>query len=426
MKNIFSNKNFRFLWLGQLATIFGNRFSEIALPWIILNQTGSPLKVGLVVICQHIGPMIFSIPVGNFIEKVNKKTILLISDAIQFIITTLIIIFTLNDSLSITVISILMFISGIANLFFRVSFNSMLPSIFGREKLVDVHNSIEAADAVSTLLGPILAGASIALIGAVWTISIDALSFLLSFLSVMFITYNFKTFRNKVDSDAKMSSQSVSNKYEWILGIKYIFSNRTQILLTITQVTLYFLTVGVGLLTLILTKESNGLSAFEVGVIFSGAGVGNIVGVLIMNKVKKYSWKNLSITLFVVSAIGVLLVALSKEFILATIGMFLYDGALSMIFVLYSAARQASTHDHLLARVSSAGVLISSSTILIATTISSFIAEYYGAQNALWVCITLLFTTAILYTKLAKSKVTISELKPESSINEEDLRSEIY
>ncbi|RJO94822.1 MFS transporter [Exiguobacterium sp. RIT452] len=426
MKNIFSNKNFRLLWIGQLATIFGNRFSEIALPWIILNQTGSPLKVGLVIICQHIGPMIFSIPVGNLIEKINKKKVLLFSDAIQFIITTLIIIFTLNDSLSISVISILMFVSGIANLFFRVSFNSMLPSIFGREKLVDVHNSIEAADAVSTLLGPILAGTSIALLGAVWTMSIDAFSFLLSFLSVLFITYNFKMFASKVDNDTRSPSKSISSKSEWILGIKYIFSNKIQVLLTFTQVTLYFLTVGVGFLTLILTKEVNELSAFEIGVIFSGAGVGNIVGVLIMNKVKKYSWKNLSITLFFVSAVGVLLVALSKEFIVATLGMFLYDGALSMIFVLYSTARQASTHDHLLARVSSAGVLISSSTILLSTTISSFIAEYYGPQNALWICIALLFITAVLYTRLAVPKLTISELKPEKSENEEELQSEIY
>ncbi|WAH35991.1 hypothetical protein [Alicyclobacillus dauci] len=44
--------NFRSLWFGRMVSIFGDRFTELALPWIVLQSTHSPWKAGLVVACE--------------------------------------------------------------------------------------------------------------------------------------------------------------------------------------------------------------------------------------------------------------------------------------------------------------------------------------------------------------------------------------
>ncbi|WLR42054.1 hypothetical protein LC087_14940 [Bacillus carboniphilus] len=43
---MFKNRNFLVLWLGQLVSIFGGRFSELVIPWVVLQVTQSPLKAG--------------------------------------------------------------------------------------------------------------------------------------------------------------------------------------------------------------------------------------------------------------------------------------------------------------------------------------------------------------------------------------------
>lgn len=76
----------------------------------------------------------------------------------------------------------------IAWLFLTISMSTLLSGIAGRHRLVETHNYMEAADAVSTLVGPLLAGFVLTAIGAAATLGIDALSFLLSFIGIAFLT----------------------------------------------------------------------------------------------------------------------------------------------------------------------------------------------------------------------------------------------
>jgi hypothetical protein len=429
MLNIFRDKNFRLLWLGQFLTIFGTRFSELALPWIVLNATGSPLKVGLVIICQHIGPMILAVPVGNWVENKNKKIVSLFADFTQFLAVAILVVAAFFDNLTLPIIGGLLFLLGMASLFFRVAFNSMLPAVFGRERLVDVHNSFEGADAVSTLIGPILAGLSISFIGAAWTLSIDALSFLLSFLTILFITYSFDPIeKEKKSQESIEGTKKLKGSFlEAFDGIKYLLGNKIQRLLTLTQFTLYFSTISVGLLVLVLTKQELELNATLVGIVFSSAGLGNLLGVVVMAKVKQIGWGKLLGSIFMVSSLGVFLITISSSFGIFCIGMFLFDGALSMAFVLYGTARQSITPDRLLARVGSAGVIVSSGTILFATSVSSTLAEFIGSRIPLGITSALIFTTGLFYIFNRSLDKPISKVKPiELEKKKEEILYEVY
>ena len=306
-------------------------------------------------------------------------------------------------------IAVLLFILGIAGLFFRVSFNSMLPTVFRREELVDVNNYIEGADAISTLIGPSMAGLSLAYIGASWTLAFDAVSFFISFITLYFITYTFFSNKNESENDRNLISNTNNKIFQ---GIKYLFGNNAQKLLTLTQFTLYFAGSSVGFLVLVLAKEELNLNSAMTGIILSCAGIGNIIGVFLLDKLKGMSWTKLLGTIILMSSLGVVLLALSRTFFFCCAGMFLFDGALSMAFVLYGTARQAITPNRVLARVNSAGVILSSGTILLTTpTISSF-AEFNGSKLPLILCAIVMVITAAAFLFYPLSNQSIKDLKP--------------
>ncbi|TMW70377.1 MFS transporter [Alteribacter natronophilus] len=187
--NLFKERNFRVMWIGQLATIFGNRFSEIAIPLIVLQLTGSPWHAALVVVCSQAAPLVLSLPVSSWIETRSKRSVALFAQAVSFLTMGALVVFVLLDLLTIWTLAGSLLILGASGLFFRVSFGAMVPGVVGRDRLIEAHNSFEGADAVSTLIGPFLAGIVLTFYGAAAVLTIDAATYLISFLGILFLTY---------------------------------------------------------------------------------------------------------------------------------------------------------------------------------------------------------------------------------------------
>src|SRR5947208_6966209 len=53
-KSVFANAHFRNLWLGGAVSALGDQFYLVALPWLVLQLTGSNLAVGTVLMCAAV------------------------------------------------------------------------------------------------------------------------------------------------------------------------------------------------------------------------------------------------------------------------------------------------------------------------------------------------------------------------------------
>lgn len=396
---MFKNKNFFILWLGQLVSIFGGRFSELVIPWVVLQVTGSPIKTAIVAISTHLAPILFSLPAGVWIETQQKKPIAMTSELVRALTMAMLVLVIMFDQFNIAIVAAILFVSGIAGLFFRVSFSTILPGVAGRDRLVEAHNYIEAADAVSTLVGPLLAGFVLSSIGAAATLGIDALTFFLSFVSIAALTFVDKPDENRKSVQKGTFAQGLD-------GLKLLFSSSIQRFITLNHIVLNFITHAITLLVIIYAKQSLGLTAEKAGILLSGAGAGNIIGIFVMNRLKDYAWNRLYGTILLVSGIGVLFIALSTNLWLAFLGMSLFDGALSMVFVLNGAARQTVTPDDYLARISSGGILLSGIVVILANGFAGVTAEWFNPVAALLICAGMLFLNSLasfIQTHLNKS-----------------------
>ena len=46
--SVFANRNFSLLFFGSSVSAFGDQFTLVALPWLVLKLTGDPAALGVV------------------------------------------------------------------------------------------------------------------------------------------------------------------------------------------------------------------------------------------------------------------------------------------------------------------------------------------------------------------------------------------
>ncbi|MGE6256979.1 MFS transporter [Heyndrickxia sporothermodurans] len=386
-------RNFLILWLGQVVSIFGSRFSELVIPWIVLQVTNSPMKAAVVAISTQIAPLLFSLPAGVWVENRSKKKIAIATELVRMIMMFILAITIFLDQFNLLVISTILFMTGIAGLLFRISMNALLPGIAGRTRLVEAHNYMEAADAISTLIGPLLAGIVLSYIGAAATLSIDAFFFFISFISLFSLTFIEKESRKRKTNKQSHFKQGVS-------GVKLLFSSKIQRFITFNHIVLNFTTQAVSLLVIFLAKQDLELSPAQIGLLLSGAGWGNLVGIFLMHRLKNIHWNKLYGSIMLASGCGIFIVALSTNLWIAFLGMFIFDGALSMAFVINGAARQTVTSDTFLARISSGGFLLTGTVVILANGYAGVVSEWFHTGWALLFCsIILLLNSAISFVQ---------------------------
>jgi len=74
--SIWRNGDFRLIWIRQTVSIFGDRVTELALPWLVLLYTHSPLDTGLTFTAGQLPALIFSPIVGVVADRWERRHIM--------------------------------------------------------------------------------------------------------------------------------------------------------------------------------------------------------------------------------------------------------------------------------------------------------------------------------------------------------------
>src|SRR5207253_1127059 len=77
------NGSFSALWTGQLISLFGDRMHQIALAFLVLTATNSPLAVGLVVLAATLPNLLLGPIAGTFVDRWDHKETMVVSDLLR-------------------------------------------------------------------------------------------------------------------------------------------------------------------------------------------------------------------------------------------------------------------------------------------------------------------------------------------------------
>src|SRR5258705_3842379 len=79
-------RDFRLLWVGQSISCLGDQFYLVALPWLILQLTGSSLKLGAVMLAATIPRVAFQLLGGAASDRVPPHKLMLVSNLLRGVV----------------------------------------------------------------------------------------------------------------------------------------------------------------------------------------------------------------------------------------------------------------------------------------------------------------------------------------------------
>jgi MFS family permease len=213
-----ANRNYRWLWTGQVVSEIGDHFNNIAVFGLALQITHSGLVVTGIMLSRAIPAIIAGPLAGVVLDRLDRKKIMIASDLVRMVMALgFILAFWYNQSWQLYVFSaLLMFASP----FFTSGRASILPSIATEDELHTANSVTQTTQWVTLSLGAFLGGLS-AWVGYEWAFVFNALSFVVSAFCVSRLHPPEEGFRaQRKEKHAK----SAHPWHDYVEGLRYIRS----------------------------------------------------------------------------------------------------------------------------------------------------------------------------------------------------------
>ena len=187
IRELFQNRNYRKDLAAELINRFGDSIDAIASSWIVYEITGQASWSAIIYALNRI-PTIFLTPLaGPWVERHNKKLIMVITDLIRAICVGLLASGLLMGFLNAPMIAVLSLIISSAESFRLPAGTALFPQIVPEHLYGEAMSINKAASSTVELIGTAVAAVIIALIGSSGAIYVDMVTFILSALIILSI-----------------------------------------------------------------------------------------------------------------------------------------------------------------------------------------------------------------------------------------------
>ena len=170
--------DFRALWLGSLVSNVGTWMQQIGSGWLVLQLTDSPFWLGLVSFAAALPILLFSLPAGVLADRVDRRRLLLCTQALSCTLATTLAALTAAGAVRIWYVLALTFLSGTVMAFHMPTWQAVIPDLVGKERLVNAVGLNSAAFNGAAVVGPAIAGVVLGAFGPAACFAINAASYL--------------------------------------------------------------------------------------------------------------------------------------------------------------------------------------------------------------------------------------------------------
>jgi MFS family permease len=167
------------LWLaGGTISLLGDQFYFVALPWLVLQQTGSAVAMGAIMMAGAIPRALLMLMGGAVSDRMSARKIMMVTATARTICVTVIGVLVWLRILRTWELYALAVAFGVADAFAVPAQTAYMPSLVKREQLVAASSVSQSTAQMTTIVGPVPAGFVIKTLGVAWAFFVDAISFL--------------------------------------------------------------------------------------------------------------------------------------------------------------------------------------------------------------------------------------------------------
>ena len=309
------NKNFFLLWQGQLVSVLGDVLYSIALGFWVYERTKSTAIMGTLEAVTMLPRVILGPFAGVFVDKWDRKKIIVITDLIRGIFVTFVGIAAFMGFIQVWMVFVVGVINGLCSAFFNPSVSSVKPDLVHKSKIIKANSVTSIAQSGMDMFGNAIGGALYVAIGASAMFLFDGISYIFSACTEMFM---------KVPKIARKNGGSTF-KEDFKEGFKFIWGFKTFKNIFIFACGINFLFIGGLTLLIPYFEDTPFLGAKRYGFAMTAMALGMMMGsillsILNLNKNKKYK---ISIISIILCTFGFSTIALIENYSIIIIIMFL-------------------------------------------------------------------------------------------------------
>jgi hypothetical protein len=274
-------RHFRNLWLGSSTSLLGDQLYLVALPWLVLQLTGSSLALGTIMMTATIPRTVLMLVGGAVTDRVSPRRVLITTALTRTILVGSVAVLVWLGDVELWQIYVLTFMFGVADAFALPAGGAMLPSLVTPQQLPRANAMFQSSSVLIQMIGPAPAGLLIAAYGVASALFFDALSFLGVIAALFRIPDPPKAPAPAAGAPARPSMlRSIGE------GWRAVVNDPPLVALTVVFASLNLCVAGpTGVGLAILAKFQFG-SATALGTLFSCFSGGTLAGVLLGGMVK--------------------------------------------------------------------------------------------------------------------------------------------
>ncbi len=185
MTSLLRERDFGLLWFGQGVSAVGSAVTAIALPLIALVRLdATAFEVGLITAAGTVAWLVIGLPVGVWADRRRRRPLLIGADLGRAVLLASVAVADFAGALTIPYLAGVALLAGALTVLFDVSYPAYLPEVVDRSRLIDANGKLFATQSAAQVGGPSLGGALLQLAGVAAALLVDAVSFLISALTL--------------------------------------------------------------------------------------------------------------------------------------------------------------------------------------------------------------------------------------------------
>jgi len=386
---VLRNRNFFFLWLGQIISQLGDRLDQMALiAFIYLRAPGSTLEIAKMLSFTIIPVFLVGPIAGVYVDRWDRRRIMYTCDLLRAALVLTIPLFLFYSKSLIPVYFIIFIVFSVGRFFVPAKL-SIIPELVDAKDLLIANSLVNITGMIAAILGFGVSGVLVEWLGAKSGFYLDALSFLVSGSLIFLIAKKSSTTLNLKNVGKEIIEVFRKSAFEEIKeGIAYFLKNKDVRFTAGIMFILWSVLGSVYVVSIAFVQKTLQSATKDLGFLVMFLGIGLFIGSLVYGKfgarLSHYKTIFASMVLngmmLIVFALGIVRY---PYFLVAAVLSFALGFLISPIIIASNTIIHNSSANHMMGKIFSSLEIVMHLGFLLFMFISGLLAETFSHTSIL-------------------------------------------
>ncbi|MGW1354785.1 MFS transporter, partial [Streptomyces sp. NPDC002409] len=283
-----NNRDFRLLWMSGLFAVLGTQMTALALPLLVLRETGSAVQAGAISTVSVTAVLITMLPGGVMADRVERRRLMRLCDLGSFCVVGALVVAVWLGSVPLPLVLLVAGAGAIIGSLYGPAAFGLMRTVVPPEDMGTATARLQARTATARLVGPMVGGALFGL-HPVLPFLAEAVGLLLSTICVALV---------RTRSRSENRAGSAFSKAELTAGLSFLW--RLPYLRTVLLVFGLGMNFAFGALTFtaLTVFSGGGRSGLGGGTVVTFISVGALTGALLAPRLRpeRHTWMLIAAT----------------------------------------------------------------------------------------------------------------------------------